>query len=182
MEELDMGLEYKNLDDRTRTIMLAEIEHDITAGTLYLSDNLSSRGKTEYPDLLREASKTGTDLTFGIQIRSRLNPYEKPRQLKSGEFSKPPIMRDNAHEMLGEGQFNCFYIRAICVRAIEDKLPGVFVYRAKPVQNPRPESEQKIGQSVSPQLLLNDLRANKGINTALGLPAGPNSGLSVRLP
>jgi len=40
-------------------------------------------------------------------------------------------MRRNAHEMLAEGEFNRFYIRALCARAIEDGLPEVTVYRAK---------------------------------------------------
>jgi len=40
-----MGLDYRNLDDRTRQLMLAEIDRDIAASTLYLSDNLSDRGK-----------------------------------------------------------------------------------------------------------------------------------------
>jgi len=30
-----MGLAYRNLDERTRTLMLDEIELDISAGTLY---------------------------------------------------------------------------------------------------------------------------------------------------
>jgi hypothetical protein len=91
-------------------------------------------------------------------------------------------MRVNAHEMLAEGEFNRFYIRAICLRAIEDGVPEVIVYRAKPVEHARAESEQKIGKGVAPEALLRDLRAHPGIDTALGLPQGPNSGLSVYLP
>jgi len=91
-------------------------------------------------------------------------------------------MRSNAHTMLAEGQFNTFYIRGLCVRAKADGISEVVVYRAKDVQNPRPESVQKIGQRVSVDALLADLRQNKGIDSALGLPPGPNSGLSVHLP
>lgn len=82
--------------------------------------------------------------------------------------------------MLAEGEFNRYYIRALCLRAIEEgkKLK---VYRAKEVGNPRSESAVKIGQEVDSQLLLADLRKNIGIDTCFGLPAGPNSGLSVRL-
>jgi hypothetical protein len=46
--------------------------------------------------------------------------------------------------MLAEGEFNRFYIRALCVRAIEDGLPEVIVYRAKEVQSARPESARMI--------------------------------------
>ena len=84
-------------------------------------------------------------------------------KLKSGEFSKAPVMRSNAHEMLAEGEFNRFYIRALCARAIEDGLPGVTVYRAKAVENARSESQQKIGQRVPAEALLRDLRTHRAI-------------------
>lgn len=177
-----MGLTYRNLDERTRTLMLAEIEKDAIANTLFLSDNLSPQGRNSYPNLLRNAARIGNDVTLAVEIKSRLNTHEKPRQLKSGGFSKPPVMRSNAHEMLAEGEFNRFYIRAICLRAIQDGIAQVIVYRAKQVEHERPESVAKIGQAVSVQALLDDLRAHPGVDTALGLPPGPNSGLSVHLP
>ncbi|HEX9692264.1 MAG TPA: hypothetical protein VGA22_09220 [Gemmatimonadales bacterium] len=177
-----MGLEYRNLDDRTRKLMLVEIDGDIAASKLYLSDNLSDRGRQDYPELIREAAQRGNDDTLAAAIRGRLNSHEKPRRLKSGGFSKPPVMRSNAHEMLAEGEFNRFYIRALCVRAIEDGLSGLIVFRAKAVQNARSASEQMIGQTMAPEALLNDLRNSPGVDTALGLPPGPNSGLSAHLP
>lgn len=139
-------------------------------------------GRREYPQLLRDAAKNGNDDSLAAQLAVRLNSHEKPRHLPSGGLSKPPVMRSNAHTMLAEGQFNTFYIRGLCVRAKADGISEVVVYRAKDVQNPRPESVQKIGQRVSVDALLADLRQNKGIDSALGLPPGPNSGLSVHLP
>ena len=177
-----MGLNYWNLDEKTRNFMLAEIERDITENTLWLSDNLSPQGRADFPDLVRFAARSGTDDSLAAAIRGRLNSHEKPRRLGSGGFSKPPVMRSNAHEMLGEGEFNRFYIRALCLRAIEAGIPNLIVYRAKAVQNARLESEAMIGKHVSPEELLHDLRTHKGVDTALGLPPGPNSGLSVRLP
>lgn len=176
-----MGLDYKNLDDRTRELMLTEIERDIDSSTLYLSGNLTELGKTEYPDLIRDAARSGSDDTLAASILPRLNSHEKPRRLKSGGFSKPPAMRSNAHEMLAEGEFNRFYIRALCVRAIDDNNPVVVVYRAKAVENARPASQQMIGERMSAEELLGDLRSSPGVDTALGLPPGPNSGLSAKL-
>ena len=177
-----MGLTYRNLDERTRELMLAEIERDIAMNTLFLSDNLNPQGKSDYPDLIRTAAMNGSDVTLAADLRSRLNTHEKPRKLKTGGLSKPPVMRSNAHEMLAEGEFNRFYIRAICLRAIEDGISNVVVYRAKSVQHARSESERKIGQHIAAKSLLNDLRTHPGVDTALGLPPGPNSGLSVHLP
>lgn len=177
-----MPLNYKHLDTRTRTLMLAEISRDIDAGTLYLSDNLSEQGCADYPSLLRGAAQNGNDATLAGVLLNCLNSHEKPRRLKSGGYSKPPVMRSNAHEMLAEGEFNRFYIRAICLRAIEDGINEVVVYRAKEVANARSASEQMIGRYVPTKSLLDDLRAHPGVDTALGLPPGPNSGLCVCLP
>jgi hypothetical protein len=177
-----MGLDYRNLDERTRALMPAEIDRDASAGTLFLSDNPNPQGRTDYANLLKTAARVGSDVTLAAEIHHRLNSHEKPRKLKSGAFSKPPAMRSNAHEMLAEGEFNRFYIRAVCLRALEDGVPGVIVYRAKAVENPRAESEQKIGQHVSPEPCTGVLRTHPGVDTALGLPPGPNSGLSVKLP
>lgn len=176
-----MALNYRNLDDRTRALMLSEIQRDIDSGNLYLSDNLSQQGQLDYPDLLKAASQGGDDESLASGLLRCLNSHEKPRQLKTGGFSKPPVMRSNAHEMLAEGEFNRFYMRALSVRAIEDGLEEVVVYRAKAVENARSASEEMIGKHVAPAELLQDLRMHPGVDTALGLPPGPNSGLSVHL-
>jgi hypothetical protein len=177
-----MGLEYKNLDQRTRTLMLSEIGHDVAAGTLYLSNRLTARGRHDYPDLLRQAATVGTDDQLAAAIQSRLNTHDAPRYLPSGGLSAPRAMSSDAHETLAEGEFNRFYMRALCVRAIEDDISHLIVYRAKAVEHARPESQRKIGQRIQASALLQDLRDHVGIETVLGIPAGPNSGLSVRLP
>ena len=121
-----MGLDYRNLDARTRNLMLVEIEHD--GPRIYLSKNLTPNGEAEYPDLLRAAARSGSDETLAADILSRLNSHEKPRRKKSGGFSKAPVMRCNAHQMLAEGEFNRFYLRALALRAIEDDIPHLVVY------------------------------------------------------
>lgn len=176
-----MGLNYLNLDATTRALMDAEIDRDIAGGTLYMSDNLSPAGVASYPSLIKNAAVRGSDDSLAAAILPLLNSHEKPRQLKSGGFSVPPVMRNNAHEMLAEGEFNRFYIRALCLRALQGGATTVEVYRAKQVQNARSASVAKIGTHVSAQALLDDLRTHPGIDTALGLPPGPNSGLSVKV-
>jgi hypothetical protein len=176
-----MSFVYMNLDAQTRALMVAEIDRDIAANQIYISDNLNPQGITLFASLLRTAAVNGTDASLASAIRPLLNSHAKPRKLKSGGLSKPPMMRIDAHEMLAEGEFNRFYIRALCLRAIQSGVASVEVYRAKPVENPRSESISKIGTFVLAQRLLDDLRTHVGVDTALGLPPGPNSGLSIRL-
>jgi hypothetical protein len=177
-----MSLKFENLDAQTRTHMTAEIKADIATTRLYLSNRLSGRGRADYPQLLQQAADDRDDSWLANELRSneRLNEMEERRKPKGGTtMARVPV---TAPETLAEGEFNRFYIRGLCVRAMAASIPELIVYRAKEVENPRPESIVMIGRRIPAQALLNDLRANPGIDTALGLPPGPNSGLSVKLP
>ena len=170
-----------NLDSVTRKYMLQEIELDQQAGRVYISPRLSNQGAADYPSLLKAAVTSADDSFLAAQLKvpGRLNASE-PRNTKSGvTWAKVPI---TAAETLAEGEFNRYYARGLCVRAIEEARPNVQVYRAKQVMNPRGESEAMLGRLLPADRLLADLRASTGTDTALGMPPGPNSGLSIRLP
>ena len=177
-----MPLKLENLDAQTRNHMTAEIKADIATTKLYLSNRLSGRERADYPQLLQQAAEGRDDSWLAKKVRSngRLNEMEERRKPKGGTtMARVPI---TAPETLAEGEFNRFYIRGLCLRVLAAGTTELIVYRAKEVENPRPESVAKIGHRISAQALLNDLRANPGVDTALGLPPGPNSGLSVKLP
>ena len=175
-----MALNLLNLDEKSRLLMLQEVDSDFKDEKLYISSRLSLRGKQDYLHLLKEAISIYDDSWLANQLRNggRINIEEQRKKPKGGyTIARIP---DNAPEMLAEGEFNRFYMRAICLRAIEEELE-VEVYRAIIVSNPRPQSEAKIGTKIDPNELLNDLRQNIGANSALKLPPGPNSGLTIRL-
>jgi hypothetical protein len=162
--------------------MIQELESDIEENGLYISSRLSSLGKSEYPNLLKEAVVNGNDASLATQLKNRKLLIEiENRQTKAGRLISAAVP-DNAAETLAEGEFNRYYIRGLCRRAIEDGIPDLVIYRAKVVMSPRQGSEARIGMRINPSALLGDLRKNIGVETALGVPAGPNSGLSVRLP
>lgn len=164
-----------------RRHMVTELEKDIADRNLYLSSRLTDEGKAGWADLLKEAVQSQSDEWLANQIRGRgwLLQYETRRKAAGG-FTQA-LVPANAHEMLAEGEFNRLYIRAVCIEAIERNIDHVVVYRAKEVANARAESLAKIGQSVEPHRLLADVRNSPGVDTALGLPQGPNSGLSIKL-
>jgi len=161
--------------------MLEEIEQDITANKLYYSPRLSPQGRQQYPELLRNAVRNGSDQSLASELRAYgcLNATEERRKPTGGTtIAQVPV---TAPETLAEGEFNRFYVRGLCRRAVALGNDSVFVYRAKPVVNPRPESTALIGKSLPAKQLLEDLRISTGTDTVLGLPPGPNSGLSVKL-
>ena len=131
---------------------------------------------------MRNAVRSGTDASLASDLRvpGRLNATEERKKPKGGTTTaQVPVI---ASETLAEGELNRFYARGLCRRAMKEGIPAVVVYRAKEVANPRAESLALIGKSLPVDQLLDDLRASVGTDTALGLPPGPNSGLSVKLP
>jgi hypothetical protein len=178
-----MGLHYENLDERTRSLMLDEMEGDVAANRLHISPYLSGQGQRDYPNLLQQALETGTDDSLAEQLaQHRRIERAAPRRDSSEGFSLVAVP-SNAALVLAEGEFNRYYIRALARRALEDGITQLVVFRAKPVENPRPESEALVETTVEPQAILDDLRAHhSGEPPSLSVPAGPGSGLSVRLP
>lgn len=170
-------LNLMNLDDRTRECMLEELAYSLEQGQLYVSPRLSACGKSEWPDLLRTALEKYDDSWLADQISSneRLHACE----MTSRGTRKVPR---TAPITLAEGEFNRFYIRGLCLRAIKDHLSQLTIYRAKNVKKERSESQLIIEETVDPIPLLHDLRDNEGVDTVLGIPSGPNSSLTIRLP
>lgn len=159
--------------------MKSELESDIGGERVYISSRLTETGAQLWPNLLAEAIQLYDDAWLAAQLQTRgcLNEYEpNPR---TGGVKKVPY---DASVTLAEGEFNRYYARGICARAVSEGIPEVEVYRGKEVSNPRIESEMKIGTCVSAIELLNDLRNSVGVATALGVPSGPNSGITVCLP
>ena len=178
-----MALHFENLDDRTRQLMLDEMEYDIANNQLHISPFLSGQGERDYANLLREALQSGTDETLAQSLREHRRILRTlPRRNPAGGYSIAATA-ENAAEVLAESEFNRYYIRGLARRAIEDGIQELIVYRAKPVRTPRPESEARVETAIPPQELLEDLRSHPGDERpTLGVPSGPNSGLSVRLP
>ena len=178
-----MALYFENLDDRTRKLMLDEMEYDIEHDQLHISPFLSGQGERDYANLLREALQSGNDETLAQSLRVHRRILKTlPRRNPKGGYSIAATA-ENAAEVLAESEFNRYYIRGLARRAIEDGVQQLVVYRAKPVRNPRPESEARVETAISPQEILDDLRSHPGDERpTLGVPSGPNSGLSVRLP
>ncbi len=172
---------FENLDDRTRRLMLSELDYDLEQDQVYYSPRLTAAGRKDFEQLLRTAI-TRHDAGW---LADRLRDHERirvkmKRMTPAGEITAR--VPKNAAQTLAEGEFNRYYIRGLCLRAIADDIPWVFLYRGKQANQPRPGSDEREGVSMDARLLFDDIRINVGLDTALGLPAGPNSGMTVRLP
>jgi hypothetical protein len=176
-----MYFNFENLDEVIRQHMLAEFESDLASGKLYISKRLNEVGKERYPELLKETIIQYSPEWLAQQLRAgKFFNLKEQKTTKKGVTSA--IIPDTAPTTLAEGEFNRFYIRGVCLRAIEVGADKVEVYRGKEVEQARSQSQAMIGRKINPKELLEDLRnSSDGLDTALGLPPGPNSGLTIRL-
>jgi hypothetical protein len=174
-----MGLNYKSLDQTTRGKMIEEFNYDITRNTVYFSKRFTADGEKFYRESMISHLQNGTDDTLSESLKNAnsFKTQEERKTAKGITFAKVP---ETASQTFSEGEYNRFYIRGLCLRAMEEGAT-ICVYRARHSENPRMESEALIGQFFDPTQLIADLRNNIGIDTAFGLPAGPNSGLSIEL-
>lgn len=174
-----MKFDFKNLEEQTRKLMLDEVNRDMTNNQLYLSKRFNGTGEKMYPQLLTKAVTFGDEQSLASDLKAN-NSFKTHEERKTKTGVTQAKVPDTAHTTFAESEFNRFYIRALCLRAIETKQQ-LIIYRARQSDNPRPESELMIGSPVDPSKLLHDLRGSIGVDTALGLPPGPNSGLTVRI-
>lgn len=175
-----MGLYYENLDDITRQHMLSEW----TLGNFYISPRLTNAGQDAWPELLQQAVASGSDDWLADQLLAHNYFRNMENYNRAGKILSRQINKQSSAIQLAEGEFNRLYVRALCVRAQLNGQSHLEVYRGKAVAQPRPESEQKIGTLVPVAQLLGRLRTNDfaSVDAAFDVPAGPNSGLTCRLP
>jgi hypothetical protein len=175
-----MGIHYDDLDKVTRQHMQDEWK----LGNHYISPRLNQDGKFEWPKLLLEAATHFDDDWLANKLLQGRYFRDTEDYTRNGKLLSRQINKESSATQLAEGEFNRLYVRALCLRAREKGFSDLIVYRGKAVAQPRTESQEKIGRSVSAADLLNELRKNDfvSVDSALGVPAGPNSGLTCKLP
>ncbi|WP_313002774.1 hypothetical protein [Chryseobacterium gleum] len=124
---------FLNLDEETRKLMLSEITSDINNGKLYLSNRLSQSGKDNYSNYLIESVTNGNEETFTNLLVQDVNFNET--ELVQGKPKKVP---SNAASLLCQSEFNRYYIRAICLRAINQNQDEIEIYRGRESSWTRP--------------------------------------------
>jgi len=173
-----MTFDYANLE-LVRSEMVAEVEADRANDAIYISSRLTDVGARQWPQLLLEAAQVGDSDSLGRGLRSPglLAEYEVATRNGKANTKRVPV---TAADTLAEGEFNRYYLRALAKVAIATGR-RVEIYRGKASVNPRSSSTVAEGRILDPRDLLADLRSNVGVDAALGLPPGPNSGLTGRL-
>lgn len=176
-----MAFFFENLDLKTREHMIREIDSDLSMGILFMSPRIRPGSEWLYVSSLRAAARSHDETWLADQIRrNHLLKHEEERTSaeRGVMMLKVPL---TAPDSLAAAEFNRFYARAVCARAVETGVQHVEVYRAKVVPQLLPESELIVGRRLAAESLLRQLRKTPGLESALGLPGGPLSGFTIRL-
>jgi hypothetical protein len=173
-----MTVQLRDLDARTRTFMLDELHHDRRTGRTPTSAWLRDGTLPLFLDLLQLSFEQDDPTTLAAVLRAErlLNSYEVRRTTRGDVVARLPR---SAAQQLAFDTFNHYYIRGVCRRALRYGLPAVVVDRSREVRTARPASEALVGLCIGAHALLADLRSG---DPQLGVPGGPGSALTVRLP
>jgi len=174
---MDRKFKFNKLDTRTRGLMCEEITIAEKSNNIYESTRFNETGRRIWTELLRKAALEHDEhwLAYQLELVGAMKDLETKAKPKGGyTITHVP---DIATEILADGQFNRFYMGAICRRALEDGKPNVLIYRAKQRVDPRPESITLEGKFREAKALLQELRI-KELSLKCDL-LKPNSGLSV---
>jgi hypothetical protein len=167
---------FENLDEVTRQYMLIEVDQAVKTSQLNFSKRFTDIGIERYPMLLREAATRGTEASLASALERNMCFHTHEKQ--GAVTRKVP---ENAALTFAESEFNAFYMRGVCHRAIREGYM-VEVYRAKESTIPRQVSKLIEGNLEDPyRVLLLFKNSPDGSQRGSGMPAGSNSGLSIRL-
>ncbi|MDB5798230.1 MAG: hypothetical protein JWP36_2132 [Paucimonas sp.] len=170
-----MPLVYRELDREIRSAMLAELELDIDNARLLPNPLLGAQAQQAWPALLVRAFSSESEawLAHTLLEQGLVAQDANGEQL---QLFRPSI---SAHDMLAQVEFNRFYCRAVCQRAI-DTGAAVSVYRAGFSSEGLNIASDAVGRKFAARPTLHSLRVSICLEYALGLPGGYGAGLSLR--
>ncbi len=173
--------DYEPVSADLRKLMLDELQYDAEHNALYINPLLKPGSAAAYLPLLLAALEAGTPESFALAL-SAVQLLEAQQTYTRQGREVTAKLPANYALTLAAGEFNRYFMRAVCRSAIAQGMPAVEIYRAKAVATPRQTADERVGRRVPPDALLADLRqSNFEQPSQYGLGA-PNSGLSIRIP
>lgn len=179
-----MAMEFEELDDTTRRYMLAEFEAEQSSGNPYPGKGLSPAGHAAFPNLTREALRTGNEQTLiaSLSNASYWNPTETV--VRDGVEGQRKVNVQHAAGRLGLGEFNTWYVRGLAKRLMDEGVTRCQAYRgATPKWEPGECSEHE-GQIFSVEEIYRGHRARywpePGNPDAVCIPFGPGCHHTIR--
>ena len=172
-----MSMNYAELDEKTRAIMLSEFDAEQAGGNPYRSKALSAKGQELFPQLIRDAIKGGTEVSLAAAFSdaSLWDPIEK--------FMRDGVARERnrdipkSAERIALTEFSTWYVRGLARRLMDEGVEKCQVCRgAQPKWEPGDCAKHE-GLILDVKSVYDNHRARywpePGNKTALSIPLAP---------
>jgi len=177
-------MHFEELNDITRQYMLTEFEAEESGGKPYRGKRLSALGYREFPGILHQAIRSGTEQSL---IRSLLNPsYWNPTEsyIRKGVQHERQINLQQVAESLGLTEFNTWYVRGLAKRLMEEGVAQCQAYRAADPKWEPNECSAHEGRNFSVEEIYDGHRASywpePGKLGVISIPFGPGCHHTIR--
>ena len=149
-------MDFKELDD-VREFMLEELDWSIEKDKVYYSAVFVPGVENDYLSLLRQAISEHDEEWLEQRLTEEYFKNTQERKTKKG-VTQANVNKQDAAKRLAQNEFNKFYIRGVCRKALNHSNENVKIYRAKESSVKREESQKQIGEYVNANNLLENLR------------------------
>lgn len=172
-------MNFLELDPATRERMLDRFEAEQTSGLPYPPQNLSPRGLSEWPNLMRQAIRhsTGNEDSLAASLTRPELWNETESYTSGGVVRSRRINIGQAANRLALGEFNTWYVAGLAHRLLDEGQTECMVYRAAdPKWTPAACSTHE-GKTYSLREVIDGHRVgywpSPGDASRLSIPAGP---------
>ncbi len=172
-----MAMKYEELNEKTREYMLAEFEKEQASESAYRSKALSQKGLDVFPNLMREAIISGTEVSLCESIES--DPYWTSTE----KYTRGGVTRMRRRNIaqsarrLALTEFSTWYVRGFARRLLDEGVEQCEVYRGEQPKWEPAECATHEGSIVSVRGIYDNHRARycpePGDQTAFSIPFGP---------
>lgn len=170
-------MNYEELDRRTRQQMLSEFENDQATRAPYQSKALSQDGLRAFPDLMRDAIKSGNETSLAAAL-DRIDLW-----VPEEEYTREGITRTRKRNVsqsatrLALTEFSTWYVRGLANRLLDEGLDQCQVYRGEQPKWEPGECAEHEGRTVSVRVIYDNHRVRywpaPGNQSAFSIPFGP---------
>lgn len=177
-------MDFEELDDVTRRLMLEEFEAEEAGGNPYRSKDLSEAGRAAFPRLIRQAISEGNEemLAADLAAPTLWNPTQAYE--RKGIVRERQINVQQAAERLARNEFNTWYVRGFARRLMDEGVTRCQVYRAATPKWEPAECSQHEGQVLAVEDVYQGHRVGywpePGDPTALSIPFQPGCHHTIR--
>jgi len=179
-----MAMDYEELDDRTRQYMLTEFEREQASGNPYRSKALSSAGLAVFPQLMREAIESGTEVSLCESIEDA--SYWEPGEAHTRDGITRTRRRNigQSARRLALTEFSTWYVAGFTKRLLDEGVEECQVYRGEQPKWEPGECTVHEGSIVSVKEIYENHRARywpePGDQNAFSIPFDPGCHHVVR--